>query len=365
VFLIEGLKKRLIAAAMDRQKAANPFDIEYSDRYRLPPGADELHNNSQYFSVHDIQGRRTLYMRLALRGGNAPDEVWLVYREADGPVYIAGKDHIPKGEPLPASIKCVQAGKELQFEYRGHVKQGKFTERGYVPDPDSRDIPVELDARFYGLAEAFEFSRHMSTEPVARALARERFTREFRAALTENHQVHFEQSGVVTGTLKLAGREIIFDKVSAFRDHSYGRRDWNYMDRHNWFIGLLENGDTIQTNMVRYPAVRELQTGFYQSQAGGFSGAASRGKLVCLKKQSSMDELPLTGGIPESFSYTAEFEDGRQFKVECTLDFTIPFSFGGGTFIIHEGVSSFNVNGIKGRGITEFGFNTDSSRWKR
>jgi hypothetical protein len=249
--MIQSIKKGIIASAMNKQKKANPFNADYSDRYTLPADADGFHNNSQYFSVHDGVSRRTLYMRLAVRGGDAPDEVWLVYREGDGPVYIAAKDHIPKGEPLPASIECIRGGQELRFRYWGNLKRGKLTDKGYIPDPDSPDYPAELDARFYGNTGTFEFSRHMSTEPVARALSKEKFTRDFQAALAENHQVHFEQYGYATGTLRLDGRDIALDRLPVFRDHSYGKRDWTYFDRHIWLVGILENGDFFHTSLIQ------------------------------------------------------------------------------------------------------------------
>ncbi|QQO10276.1 hypothetical protein [Breznakiella homolactica] len=353
--IIQNIKKNIIAKAMDKRKAANPFNPEYSDNFQLPPDAAEDQNNSHYFSVHDLKSRQSLYMRLALRGGSAPTEVWFVYRDGDGTVYMNERDHISKGESIPAAVECVEGGKKLRFTYTGPVKKGRLTDKGYVPDGNSGDTMVELDGNFSGLTDTFEFSRHMATEPVARALSREKFTKEFRAALSEHHQVHYEQSGTVTGSLKLGNREIVFDKLPAFRDHSYGKRDWNYFDRYVWLVGLLENGDFIHNSLIRYPAVTEIQAGFYKTG----------GKTLCVKNCTSMDELPVTGGVPEKFSYTVAYEDGSVRRVSCSLDFTVPFVFGGGTYFVNEGVSDFTVDGIKGRGITEFAFNADSSRWTR
>jgi hypothetical protein len=127
------------------------------------------------------------------------------------------------------------------------------------------------------------------------------------------------------------------------------------MDRHIWMIGLLENGDFFHNSLVRYPAVTELRTGFYKSG----------GKTVCVKNCTSMVEIPVTGGVPSQFSYTVEYEDGRKNTVQCIPDLAIPFAFGGGTYIINEGISSFTVDGVKARGISEFGFNVDPSRWTR
>lgn len=353
--LIQNLKTRIIAGAMDKRKAANPFSDEYSDNYELPADADSSQNNSHYFSIHDLNSRESLYMRLALRGGDAPTESWFVYRNNSGEVFMPERDHIPKGESIPGEVKCLAGGKIMAFRYKGTLKRASLGEKGFTPDPRSEDIPVDLSAEFHAVTDSFEFSRHMATEPVARALAREKFTKEFRGALSEHHQVHYEQSGRVTGKMRLGDREIVLDNLPAFRDHSYGKRDWNYFDRYVWLVALLENGDFIHNSLIRYPAVTELQAGFYKSG----------GKTVCVKKCTSMDELPLTGGVPGAFSYQVEYEDGTRRNVSCRLDFTVPFVFGNGTYYVNEGVSDFTVDGLAGRGITEFAFNADSSRWSR
>jgi hypothetical protein len=369
--IIQSIKKSVLTAGINKRKAANPFDVDYSDHFVLPLDADGNQNNSHYFSVHDLGSKECFYFRLGLRGAGVPNEVWLVYRDKDGVVYINEKDHVEKTLESPAKVECIEAGKVMAFSFNGKLRRGKLnaaskagggqqlTEKGYVPDPAQEECSAALECRFEGLTDIFEFSRHMSAEPVARALAREKFTREFRAALAENHQIHYEQSGLVSGVLRLgdagggAVREISFDRLSAVRDHSYGKRDWNYMDRHVWLVGFLENGDFFHNSLVRYPAVTELQTGFYKSG----------GKTVCVKNCSSMDELPLTGGVPPQFSYAVEYEDGRKHQVQCTLDFAVPFLFSKGVYCIHEGVAAFTVNGIRARGMAEFGFNADPSRW--
>ncbi len=353
--IIQMIKKAVISMAMNKRKRENPFNDDYSDRFELAGDAGDDQNNSHYFSIHDLKSKQSLYIRLGMRGGNYPNEVWFVYRSPSGEVFMNEKDHIPKGETPPARVECLEGGKRMAFSYRGMLKKGILGNQGYTADHASPDIPAELNAEFNALTGSFEFSRHMSTEPVARALSREKFTPEFRAALSENHQVHYEQSGTVTGTLKLGNETINLNSLPAFRDHSYGKRDWNYFDRYVWLVGLLENGDFIHNSLIRYPAVTELQAGFFTSQ----------GKTVCVKKCTPMDELPVTGGVPNQFSYSVIYEDGKKREVSCTLEFTVPFVFGNGTYFVHEGVSRFTVNGIQGRGITEFAFNADKSRWSR
>jgi hypothetical protein len=354
-----GLKRALkiivLTKAMDKRKKANPFDAEYSDNFQLPAGADDSQNNSHYLSVHDLYSPFKLFLRVGRRGGNCPDEMWFTCRDKYGNVYMAEKDHFEKGEKLPAAVTCVKAGEKLVFTYDGLVRPAKKGKGGYEPDTGAAEVPLSLRAEFNAAGECFEFSRHMSSKPMALALSKEKFTKEFRAALSTHHQIHYEQHGSASGSLSVGGAPYNFENTPAFRDHSYGKRDWGYMDRYVWLVALLENGDFIHTSLIRYPAVTEIQAGFYKSG----------GNTVSILRATSMDALPITGSVPESFAFDIEYVDGTKKHAECKLDFKVPYRFGGGAYNVGEGVSAFTVNGVKGRGITEFGFNADESRWYR
>lgn len=350
------LKKAIMSLSMNKRKKQHPFDIAYSDNYQIPEDAGSEHNNSQYFCFHSQNSKESFFIRLALRGGNYPNEVWFTYRDKNGTVFVSDKDHFPKNETPPVSIRVIEAGKKLEFAYNGKMKRARVDETGevdlYAP---GELLDANLSAVFVATSDPFEFSRHMSTEPVARVMAKEKWNKSFFNALQENHQVHYEQIGRIDGTLTIGNETYTFSDTHAFRDHSYGKRDWDYFDRYVWIFGLLENGDTIQCNWVRYPAVTELQTGFYTT---------ADNNTVCLKKATRLNDLPLyENKCPLAVSATLTFEDGRVLTLTTKREISVPYQFQ--TFRVNEGVSVFDINGLKGRGITEFSFNADVNRWTR
>ncbi len=340
------LAKKMIA----RQKKNKPFDESYAELYQLPQNADKNYNNSYYFSCHDAGGNSIIF-RLGKRGDNT-NEIWFAFKDGSGDIFVNNKQ-IFSNDDNPAEVKCLEIGKKWKFSFKGKlVKASLNTNLSAIP------AVKEIDAAFTGIFTAstpiFEFSHHMDSDSIAIALAREKWSRDFMASLKENHQVHYEQQGFVSGDLLLDKRS---QKVeyAAMRDHSYGKRDWGYMDRHIWMMALMENGDALNVNMVRYPDINELQTGYF----------ITGGKTLCVHSATSMDELEYKNGIPQKFQFMVKLTDGRSFKVLCEKELEYIFQFNKDVYTIFEGIGRFNINGSEGRGILEFGFNRDASRWTR
>jgi hypothetical protein len=338
-----------------KQAKAHPFDIEYSENYKIPEGADASHNNSFYFSMHNPKTRESMFWRFAQRGGDAPTEVWFVFADKAGKVYFAETDHFKKGEKLPVTMEIVKAGQQLKFSYKGNVYEGDFNNGDVIKGKKPKIVKIEMEGEFFGSSQLFDFSRHLPAHTMADALSREKWTKAFIASVRNNHQVHTEQQGTITATVKVDGQTHKFENMNAFRDHSYGKRDWGYFDRHIWILGLMENGDMFHTSFTRYPELTQLSSGFYlhEGKPAGF-----------VKKLPSMDTLPVIGRCPDKVTYDIAIDNGKTIKVNFTREFEVQFDFGG-KYTISEGVSTFEIDGLRGRGITEFGFNPDKSRWTR
>ena len=378
--LKDKLKVSIITSFINKSKKNNPFDENSAELFQLPEDADGNMNNSYYFSAHDIGERNSLIFRLGKRGG-AYYEVWFACRDSKGAYWVNIKQ-LFKVADCPVSVKCLEAGKKWDFNFKGKLEKTFLNKdlqaipAGQGAEPENlqeteqetgqktghetgqageQQTMASFEGTFTATTGIFEFSRHMDTTPIARALSKEKWSRSFLNSLKENHQVHYEQQGEIEGTLVLNGRQSKI-KCSAMRDHSYGKRDWDYMDRHIWLMALLENGDALNVNMVRYPAVSEIQTGYLISE----------GRTTCIDSVTSMDNLECNGHVPSVFQYTVKFADGRTLLVTCKKELEFIFPFNDGKYTIFEGIGSFSLdNGIKGRGIIEFGFNANASRWSR
>lgn len=349
------IKRAIITRVLDKRKKGQVFDLEAADNYELPSDAPGTFNNSHYFFLTDLSGQDCLYFRLAKRGGDVADELWLVYRNAAGEIYMAASDRIAKGAYMPARVECAEVGKTMRFFFDGEVVKAKQTAKGYMPDGDGKKLKMKIDGRFEGESECFEFSYHLSSKPMARAMSKEKIDQEKLKEFGENHQIHYEQGGKGYASIELDGKKTSMDKLPAFRDHSFGKRDWNYFDRYAWIMCLLENGDFIHTSLIRYPVLKHLQAGFY---------IPSGGKAVSILECTPVEKIPVPeyGNAPDSLEIDVKYVDGAKKNMKTKLDFVCPFYFDD-EFNVNEGLSEFTVNGVRGRGITEFSFNKDRTRW--
>lgn len=331
------LKKALIWRSLEKRRNAHPFDAAEAERYSLPADADDLMNNSYYFSCHDMKGA-SLLLRHARRG-TAHTEVWFAYRDASGRAFINSKQ-LYGADEAPTRVTCVEPGKAWTFSYDGEV-QDVHT---------GRIVQVKLNAAFGASGGIFEFGHDVDARVMAGAIAKEKWSRAFFDELKSNDQVHYEQPGRAKGTLELDGEAIPFD-FPAMRDHSFGKRDWSYMNRHFWLMALMEDGRQLNVNMVSYP-VLQLMTGYY----------VSGGRTTCVEDAHIAEDVVKPHGVPEAFTFEARLTDGQTLKVSCRREEVFPFPFADGAYTIYEGVGAFELDGANGRGILEFGWNGDMSR---
>ena len=335
------IKFSIIKKQIEKRRKQNPFDFEYAEKYEIPEGETNHPNNSYYFSLHDQNGKSLLF-RLAKRENR--HELWLIYHDTTGKSY-RNRDLLANDESS-ASVKCVEVGKEWQFQFTGPMLQ--------VGAENGEPILASLNATFKSTAPIFEFSRHADSGSSARSLANEKWNKAFLAEISENHQTHYEQAGQSAGTLQLGDEKITFD-MRAMRDHSFGKRDWNYMDRHIWLMALLENGEVMNVNMVRYPAIFEMQHGYLEKD----------GEYVCVGSTTDMDKITLSDKTPENFVCQVNLVDGRTFEMQCEKEIEIAYTFDNGNYTIYEGIGRLSINGIKGRGVIEIGYNGNKNRWTR
>ncbi len=324
--------------SLKKRRRAHPFSADTAEHFVLPDDADDLQNNSHYFSGHDIKGN-SLFFRYARRG-QLKTEVWFAYKDVRGRVF-EGVEQLYVGEDAPARVACTETAREWSFGYWGLV----------VDKSSGAEVRADFAGTFRASGGIFSFGHHLDASVMADVIAREKWTRTFFAALGENDQVHYEQPGAIEGRLVL-GDEAVDVSLPAVRDHSYGKRDWSYMNRHFWLMGLFEDGTSLNANMVSYPALPNLQTGYFVTQDG----------IACVQTAKILGDVS-PGAVPDAFEYEAHLTDGRTLRVSCRKEAEMVCPFENGAYTIYEGIGAFDLGGIRGRGILEFGWNGDPSRY--
>ncbi len=165
-------------------------------------------------------------------------------------------------------------------------------------------------------------------------------------------QRHYEQPCVCEGTfLKRKTKESIEFKVLGHRDHSWGVRNWIFIDRWNWISAQFEDRTV---NIARIEAKGHLMIGGFISTKEG----NKRVEDVQIETQTEAD-----GKTPVSSTFIITDQDGKKIKVVSKTRYSIhlpqPTKFG--VTEIFEQIADFSTeDDLRGEGISEYLISTRS-----
>lgn len=321
------LKTLFMKKMIAKKQKSKPFDYEAGESYALPSDADETINNSYYFSAHGQEGE-SLYCRLGQR--TPYSEVWFFYAK-EGRTYT--HKTLLHREAVPLTVTRLPEGWQVDFE-------------GSLTADDGTEVAAAFHGVFTSDEPAVDFFSHMPPIRTAKAMAGERWSRDFFREVQKNNQVHYEQYGRLTGTLTLDGVPASL-ALPCTRDHSYGRRIWDYMNNHLWLMAVNESSQ-LNFSMVSYPAMSILEVGNLKPRDGAMryilSAEYDRGAVIL-------------GEVPSELSLTLTLDDGRRVAVTAKREHVTEYVFEDGAYRLLEGVGNFTVDGVPYRGIIELGVN--------
>ncbi len=328
------LKELIIERSLKKKNAENPFDYDKAESFKLMENEDPLINNSFYFSAHS--GEISIYFRLGLR--SCHEENWFV-------IIDSGKKYALKKQLFDVRKSPIVITKEddnYLIDFHGKL----------LAD-DGLEHDVILDATFKGKEKPIDFTTDMLPLRMARAIGQEKWGKDFFEELKNvQGQCHYEQEGTLSGIYSIDGEKKDFS-LPCVRDHSFGKRDWNYMNNHLWIMAINENSQ-FNYSMVSYPAISLLEV-------GNFRDKIEKQKLL---KETKCDlSLVSNGEVCKEFSLDAVMDDNSKVKLTAHILDTELYPFQDGEYLLYENVAEFDINGEKFKGIFEVGYNKDSSRY--
>ncbi|XP_018336128.1 uncharacterized protein LOC108744721 [Agrilus planipennis] len=124
-------------------------------------------------------------------------------------------------------------------------------------------VDVHLEADWFSDFPHFIFDTDMHSKPLARAIARETWSKEYFETLKTAHQTHYEQMGYLKGKLTVNGEKIYLN-MKSFRDHSFGhKRDWTLMHRYIYHTIFLTDDTRISVGVISQPCTSSyLEMGY-------------------------------------------------------------------------------------------------------
>ncbi len=329
------IKRSIMKSILTKKKKNQPFDYKQAENYVIPEDSDSSQNNSYYFSAHSKEKDQSLYVRLGLRG-EGQVEAWAFFRNGEETFVLKDIFYNDKTSPLKVS----------------NDEQWNFTFEGLLTNDEGIEIPSKINCSFDAKNAAVDFFYHMPAERTATAMAQEKWSGKFFSEVQENNSVHYEQEGVLNGTVTIGAMEYQIE-LPCLRDHSFGRRVWSYMNNHLW-LAAVDNDCMFNFSMVSYPSLSVLEVGHLREKER---------PIEFVTKASYDRNVIVQGAVPRKLELELEINQKRHIKVTANLLHFDSYTFDNGGYIFIEGIADYNVDGIECRGILEIGFNADSTRY--
>lgn len=322
------LKKAIMCRMLDKRNGQNPFDFQTAENYSLAGEKDPLLNNSYYFSAHTAD--MSVFARLGKRVH--VDETWFaVFRE--GRMYSLKQESFPSGQS-PLLVR--KDGERWSVAFRGILNESD---------------EIDFEAVFEPGQAPVDFTSNMPAERMATGIANEKWSRKLFGELqTISGQCHYEQEGTLEGQFTLNGERVSFS-LPCVRDHSFGKRDWDYMNNHLWLMAVSPE---LQFNysLVSYPVISALEVGNYRDGSG-----------MHYMLEADLDFRQVSRGtIPQELSFRMRLDHGRSIPVTARVIAGVSYHFQDDKYILHENIAAFEIDGKVCRGILEIGFNADGNR---
>lgn len=293
-------------------------------------------NDSSFFYGGDKDGNAFI-CRMAFRDPARKHEYWFDF-------FLKGFGFFGIKNDPGADGQGFQMG-NLKWEPVETGKTWRITYEGAVHDLEGKSHDSKVDLLFTGEHPIYNFADSSDRNLIAKAIASEKWTKDFFIKLKELSQTHLEQTGNMRGTIVLDGKQFNLS-MRAMRDHTFGSRTWLTWDRHYWISGLADNGFQWTVTTIRYEFIGRLTAGFVIDANGSADAIVD---CTNLEKVSENQLLPDKGVIK------LKMRSGKTHLLEFTRHGHFPYLMDD-CYSMYEGIGSYKFDGSDGLGMVEFGF---------
>ena len=111
---------------------------------------------------------------------------------------------------------------------------------------------------------------------------------------------------------------------------------------------MLEDNRVVNVCVIHYDFLGQLKAGFVTYGPQGYSP---------VKKCITLEEIPMPHEMPRPFEVPFQTQDKKSHILSVKMKEGFDFAMDDGAYHITEWIADFDLDGVKGVGIAEFGLN--------
>lgn len=330
--------KQFLAQQMVKRTKSRQFPVGYLEQKHVDL-KQPYPNDSSYFYGGDKSGNAFI-TRMAFRGPDRLHEYWFDF-------FLKEKGYFGLTTDPGADGEGFQQG-NLKWEPIEVGKIWRVTYKGMVHDRDGKEHACAVNLVFTGDHPVYDFAKSSDHKAIARAIASEKWSKDFFFAMKDTHQVHYEQTGIFKGTIMVDNQTFNMNMMAS-RDHSFGSRNWLTWDRHYWITGVSDVGIHWTVTTIKWQFLGRLTAGFITSADGTTDAITECTDLETISKEKLLPDH----GIVE-----IKTRSGKLHKMEFWRHGEFPYLHDG-KYMMREGIGTYKFDGSDGVGMVEFGFHAD------
>jgi len=330
--------KQFLAQQMVKRTKSRQFPVEYLEQKHVDL-KQPYPNDSSYFYGGDKSGNAFI-ARMAFRGPGRLHEYWFDFFLKGQGYFGLTTDPGPDGEGF-------QQG-NLKWEPIEVGKIWRVTYKGMVHDREGKEHACAVNLVFTGDHPVYDFAKSSDHKAIAKAIASEKWSKEFFFAMKDTHQVHYEQTGIFKGTIMVDNQTFNMNMMAS-RDHSFGSRNWLTWDRHYWITGVSDAGLHWTVTTIKWQFLGRLTAGFITSADGTTDAITECTDLQTISKEKL---------LPDHGVVEIKTRSGKVHKMEFWRHGEFPYLHDG-KYMMREGIGTYKFDGSDGVGMVEFGFHAD------
>ena len=323
---------------MVKRTKSRQFMVEYLEQKHVDL-KQPYPNDSSYFYGGDKSGNAFI-ARMAFRGPDRLHEYWFDF-------FLKGQGYFGLTTDPGPDGKGFQQG-NLKWEPIEVGKIWRVTYKGMVHDRERKEHACAVNLVFTGDHPVYDFAKSSDHKAIAKAIASEKWSKEFFFAMKDTHQVHYEQTGIFKGTIMVDNQTFNMNMMAS-RDHSFGSRNWLTWDRHYWITGVSDAGMHWTVTTIKWQFLGRLTAGFITSADGTTDAITECTDLQTISKEKL---------LPDHGVVEIKTRSGKVHKMEFWRHGEFPYLHDG-KYMMREGIGTYKFDGSDGVGMVEFGFHAD------